>query len=100
MNDAIDICVTLKDDTSYHLEVTTAEFMEKEKLLSPHCHLFVILSELTDNILKATIQKFVDEDEDAYWLKLYHMIPSLDSNNVNEILDWKRKEEDELYEKL
>ena len=95
VNDCLDVCVTLEDDSSYLVEVTTPEFlnvlMEKSKFLPPG-YPYIIVSELTDEIIRAAIQEFIDAEEDSYWLKLYYMVISLDSKDVNEILDRKEKE--------
>ena len=57
---------------------------------------YIIVSKLTDEIIQAAIQQFIDEKEDLYWLKLYYMIATLKIEDINEILD--RKEQEELEE--
>lgn len=58
VNDCLDVCLTLEDDSSYLVELTTPEFlnvlMEKNKFLPPG-YPYIILSELTDEILRIDI---------------------------------------------
>jgi len=55
-----------------------------------------IVSKLTDSIIRAAIQEFIDTKEDSYWLKLYHMTATLNIEDINEILYRKEKENTEL----
>ena len=57
---------------------------------------YIIVSKLTDDIIRAAIQEFIDKKEDSYWLKLYHVTPTLNIEEINEILYRKEKEETEL----
>lgn len=71
--------------------------MEKSKSnFVPPSYPYTIVLKLIDDIIRATIQQFIDEKEDLYWLKLYHMIPTLNSKDINKILD--QKEQGELEE--
>ncbi len=96
INGCLDVFVTLEDDSYYFFEVTTARYlevlMEEGKFLPPG-YPYIIVAELTEEILKATFQEYVDAEEDSYWLKLYHVIATLDIKDVNEILDQKEKED-------
>ena len=77
VEDCLDVCVTLEDNSSYLVEVTTPEFlivlMENGKFLLPG-YPYIIVSELTDEIIRAAIQEFIDAEEDSYWLKLYYIL--------------------------
>ena len=112
LNDALDVLVTLEDDYCtdgfcYFVEVTTPQFlstmMEKKKMevFSPN-YPFIIVSKLTDDIIRAAIESFinpqdpVDPNDELYWLKLYHVIPKLTLQEIDEILDRKKRESIEL----
>ncbi len=70
---------------------------EREKSdFVPPSYPYIIVSKLTDNIIRAAIQEFIDTKEDSYWLKLYHMTATLEIEDINEILDRKEKENIEL----
>lgn len=100
-NDCLDVFVTLENDDSYLIEVTTPKFfytlMEKFKSnFVPPSYPYIIVSKLTDDIIRAAIQEFIDTKEDSYWLKLYHMTATLKIEDINEILYRKEKENTEL----
>lgn len=99
VNDCLDIFVTLEDNSIYLVEITTPEFlsvlMEKGKFLRPQ-YLYIIVSKLTEDIIEAAIQEYIDAEADSYWLKLYHLAPTLKIEEINEILDRKEKESIEL----
>ena len=110
LNDAVDVLVDLEDDSDkfgYVVEVTTPKFlltiMEKEKsaFLSPD-YPCIIVSRLTDDIIRAAIESFINPQdsgniyEELYWLKLYHLIPSLEMEDVNELYNRKKQESIEL----
>ena len=100
-NDCLDVFVTLENDDYYLIEVTTPRFfytlMEKFKSnFVPPSYPYIIVSKLTDDIIRAAIQEFIDKKEDSYWLKLYHITATLKIEDINEILDWKEKENTEL----
>ena len=104
-NDCLDVLVTLENNVCYMVEVTTPKFfytlMEKFKSdFVPTGYPYIIVSKLTDEVIRAAIQQFIDEEEDLYWLKLYHMIPTLNIEDINEILDRKEKEDIELESKI
>ena len=86
-NDALDVFVTLEDDYCtdgfcYFIEVTTPQFlsitMEKENnaFLLPE-YPCIIVSKLTDDIIRAAIESFINSDDEVRWLKLYYIIPKL-----------------------
>nr|YP_010472409.1 hypothetical protein N4L43_pgp100 [Pleurosigma intermedium]UVG42020.1 hypothetical protein [Pleurosigma intermedium] len=106
LNDALDVFVILEDDYcsdgfGYFVEVITPQYlsiiMEKEKsaFLSPD-YPCIIVSKLTDNIIRAAIESFINSDDEVRWLKLYHVIPMLTIQEINEILDRKKQEGIEL----
>lgn len=100
-NDCLDVFVTLENDDFYVIEVTTPKFfytlMERFKSnFVPPGYPYIIVSKLTDDIIRAALQEFIDEEEDSYWLKLYHITPTLKIEDINEILDRKEKENTEL----
>jgi len=95
-NDCLDVFVTLENDDYYLIEVTTPKFfytlMEKFKSNSvPPGYPYIIVSKLTDDIIRAAIQEFIDTKEDSYWLKLYHITATLKIEDINEILYRKEK---------
>ena len=105
VNDSLDVFVTLENDASYLVEVATPQFlsalMEKaESDFVPAGYPYIIVSKLTDEIIRAAIQEFIDAKEDSYWLKLYHMTATLKIEDINEILDRKEKENIELEAKI
>lgn len=100
-NDCLDVFVTLENDAYYLIEVTTPKFfytlMEKFKSnFVPPSYPYIIVSKLTDDIIRAAIQEFIDTKEDSYWLKLYHITATLKIEDINEILYRKEKENTEL----
>ena len=105
VNDSLDVFVTLENDASYLVEVATLEFLSTlmEKVGSdfvPAGYPYIIVSKLTDEIIRAAIQEFIDANEDSYWLKLYHITATLNIEDINEILDRKEKEDIELEAKI
>lgn len=75
----VDVVVTLEDEFSYFVEVTEFFYRLMEKYGSqfvPPEYPYIIVSKLTDEIIKSAIQSFVDTEDDSYWLKLYHITPS------------------------
>lgn len=104
-NDCLDVLVTLENEVCYLVEVTTPKFfytlMEKFKSdFVPAGYPYVIVSKLTDEVIRSAIQEFIDAKEDSYWLKLYHMTATLKIEDINEILDRKEKEYIELEAKI
>lgn len=106
LNDCLDVFVTLEDDYctddfSYFVEVTTPQFLsvlmegEKSDFLSPG-YPYIIVSKLTDDIIKASIQSLINTKNDSYWLKLYHITSFLEIEEINEILYRKKQKSMEL----
>lgn len=110
MNDCLDVFVILEDDSctdgfSYFVEVTTPQFlyalMEKfESDFVPSDYPYIIVSKLTDDIMKAAIQSFIDTRNDLYWLKLYHVTSILKTANLNEMLYRKKQKNIDLEAKI
>ena len=110
LHDALDVFVTLEDDYCtdgfcYFVEVTTPQFlstiMEKEKsaFLSPN-YPSIIVSKLTDDVIRAAIESFINSDDELRWLKLYHVIPKLNIEEIDKILYQKKQESIELEAKV
>lgn len=105
-NQALDVIVEVEDKRTntefcYVVEVTTPEFlllcMEKSEsnFIEPQ-YPYIIVSKLTDEIIKSALQSYIDTEEDSYWLKLYHIVPTLQINEINEILQRKEEEDEKL----
>ena len=97
--------VDLENDDLYFIEITTPKFfytlMEKYKSdFVPPRYPYIIVSKLTDEIIRAAIQEFINEKEDSFWLKLYHITPTLNIKDINEILNQKEKENIELEKEV
>ena len=100
--DQLDVFVFLEDEYcsdafAYVIEVTTLEFlseiMKKSKSsFLPPSYPYIIVSKLTDQIIHSAVQAFVDEEDDSFWLKLYHTIVTLDTQDLNKILYQKNQE--------
>lgn len=110
VNDCLDVFVILEDDYctdefSYLVEVTTPQFLSasmgkfKGDFLPPG-YPYIIVSKLTDEIIQAAIQAYIDTEDDSYWLKLYHILHTLDIEDINEILYRKKQENIELEAKI
>ena len=109
--DCLDVFVTLDNDyctkyeSHYVLEVTTPEwltsFMQRQKsdFVEPG-YPYVIVSKLTDDIIKRAVESYINEKSDSYWLKLYHVTVILKIYDLNEILYRKKRQEMELKEIL
>lgn len=79
-NGSVDVYVTLEDDDSkYWLEVTTPQALashmdeRKQRFLEP-------------------LYPFIIEEEDGFWFKLYDSIPYLTIDDLNLIIDRRKKE--------
>ena len=110
MNDCLDVFVILEDDYctdefAYLVEVTTPQFLSalmakfKDNFLPPG-YPYIIVSKLTDEIIQAAIQAYIDTEDDSYWLKLYHIVATVDIEDINEILDRKKQQNIELEAKV
>jgi len=92
-HDILDVLIYLEDnyctqDFCYLIEVTTPQFLltmfqkEKSDLLLPD-YPFILVSNLSDHTIRAAVESFIKQEEDTYWLKLYHLIPKLNLEDVN-----------------
>ena len=75
--------------------------MEEKKIpfLSPD-YPSIIVSKLTDDIIRVAIESFINSDDGIYWLKLYHLMPKLTLEEIDEILHRKKQESIELWAKI
>jgi hypothetical protein len=108
VNDCLDVFVLLEGEdgtNEYVVEVTTpaclSDIIETSNndFLSPSFP-YIIVSKLTDEIIQDAIEAFIDEDDDLYWLKLYHVAATLDIEDLDEILARKMQKELEIEEAL
>lgn len=53
---------------------------------------FIIVQELTPEVIKKAIEAFIIEEEDGFWFKLYYSIPYLTIDDLNLIIDRNEKE--------
>lgn len=93
VNSCLDVFVILEDDYctdgfSCLVEVTTPQFLstlmgKSESDFVPPDYPYIIVSKLTDDIIKAAIQSFIDTEDDLYWLKLYHVTATLKIDDLN-----------------
>jgi hypothetical protein len=100
-NDNLDILITLENGASYLVEVATLQFLSTlmkkvESDFVPAGYSYIIVSKLTDKIIRAVIQEFIDAEEDSYRLKLYYITATLKIEDINEILDRKKEENTEV----
>lgn len=103
-NANIDVLVRLNDsycdkdvDFSYFVEVATPSnlsyLMEKWKLpYLPTMAPFIIVEKLTEEIINQAIKAFVEEQDDAYWLKVYHLASVFNIDELNAAIERKNKE--------
>ena len=102
LDDSLDVFVVLEDEFSseqfpYLVEVTTPEFIcasmkrSGSDFLEPSFP-YILVSKLTKEIIRAAIQAYVDDKDDSFWLKLYHIAPTLNIDEMNKILQQKKEE--------
>lgn len=95
-NDCLDVRVTLENNDYYYVEVATPKFFYtlmkrfNRNFLPPYFP-YIIVEKLTNKIIRDAIQEYIDADEDAYWLKLYHVAATLEIKDLNQILEQKKK---------
>ena len=103
-NSNIDVFVELENSYTYTVVVTTVKniesLMDKEKMnyFEPG-YPFIIVKKLTKDIIEETIKAYA-ENNDGYWLKLYHITATLEIEDINEILFRKKQENIELEAKI
>ena len=95
-----DVFVTLEDDdddSKYWFEVTTPQALashmdERNQRFFEPFYPFIIVRELTSAVIKEAIEAFIIEEEDGFWFKLYDSIPSFTIDDLNLIIDRRKKE--------
>jgi hypothetical protein len=103
-NATIDLLVRLNDpycekdpDFYYVVEVATpsnlSHLMEKWELTYlPPMAPFIIVQKLTKEIINEAIKAFVEEQDDAYWLKVYHLASIFTIDELNAAIERQNKE--------
>jgi hypothetical protein len=97
-DDYIDVFVTLEDDDSkYWFEVTTPQALashldEKNQRFLEPSYPFIVVRELTPEVIKEALEALISEKEDSFWFKLYYSIPFFTIEDVNLIIDRHKKE--------
>ena len=96
-NGIVDVFVTLEDDDfEYWVEIATPKalsyHMEKNKqnFIEPG-YPCIIVNELTPVVIREALEAFAVEQEDAFWLKLYHLTVEWNINDLNTILERHKK---------
>jgi hypothetical protein len=88
-NSNIDVFVELEDGYTYTVVVATAKniesLMDKEKMnyFEPG-HPFIIVKKLTKDIIEETLKAYA-ENNDGYWLKLYHFAGKINKTVFNKL---------------
>lgn len=72
---------------------------EKSAFLAPD-YPSIIVSKLIDDVIMAAIESFINSDDKLRWLKLYHVIPELNIEEIDKILYQKKQESIELEAKV
>ena len=98
-DDMVDIMVILEDNSSYMFEVTTPQalanymIIHKQKFVDPD-YPAIIVSELTETVIKEAIQAFINELDDGFWFKLYSSTLYFTTDDLDLIIDRHNKEEE------
>jgi predicted nucleotidyltransferase len=88
-NSNIDVFVELEDGYTYTVVVATAKniesLMDKEEInyFEPG-YPFIIVKKLTKDIIEETIKAYA-ENNDGYWLKLYHFAGKINKTVFNKL---------------
>ena len=106
-NSNIDVFVTLPDGFSISVLVATTEnlqyLMEKDNVnfLSPPS-LFIIVTELTEDIVKEAINGYIEDDPSGYWLKLQYFANQISPHvfDVLQVQEIEERRKDELSSEL
>jgi len=106
-NSNIDVFVTLPDGFSISVLVATTEnlqyLMEKDNVnfLSPPS-LFIIVTELTEDIIKEAINGYMEADPSGYWLKLQYFASLISTHVFDElqVQEIEKRRKDELSSEL
>lgn len=93
-NDNIDVFVEIDDGTAYTFTAITPKnfywYMDKEELdFFPIGTPYIIVRQLTDEIIRSAIQKALDDEiwQNAYWLKLYHLAGNFDIKMMDQMIE-------------
>ena len=88
----INVLVTLtNDDTEYLVEIATPKALstymdeKKKNFFEPEFPLLFV-RKLTSEIIRETLEEFASKQEDAFWLKLYHLTIELTIDDLNKLL--------------
>lgn len=88
----IDVLVTLtNDDNEYLVEIATPKALstymdeKKKNFFQPEFPLLFV-RKLTPEIIRETLEEFASKEEDAFWLKLYHLTVELTIDDLNKLL--------------
>lgn len=106
-NGNIDVFVTLPDGFSISVLVGTTEnlqhLMKKDNVnfLSPPS-LFIVVTELTEEIIKEAINSYMEADPSGYWLKLHYFASRISTHVFDElqVQEIEERRKDELYREL
>lgn len=88
-NSNIDVFVELEDGYTYTVVVATAKnleslmYNEKMNYFEPG-HPFIIVKKLTKDIIEETLKAYA-ENNDGYWLKLYHFAGKINKSVFNKL---------------
>lgn len=100
----IDILIRLNDqyseedsDFCYLVEVATpnglVDLMKKRGMTYfPPMPPFIIIEKLTKENIDAVIKAFVEEQDDAYWLKVYYLASEFNIDELNATIERRNKE--------
>jgi hypothetical protein len=89
-NDNVDVSIELEDEREYNVLVVTYRNIlslmndEESDFLFPMGPMIVVKKLTMENIERA-IEAYVEDDAD--WLKLYHLATSIDSKTLNVLTD-------------
>lgn len=99
-NNALNVFVSLRWVLLFYRSDNTSIFIyyygKREQCFLLPDYPCVIVSKLTDNILRVPIESFINSDDEMRCLKLYHIISKLSTQEINEILSRKKQEDIEL----
>jgi hypothetical protein len=101
-DDNIDVFVELDDGYIYNVVVATAKnieyLMDTEKMnyFGPS-HPFIIVKKLTKDIIEETLKAYAEE-QDGYWLKLYHFAGDINKTVFDKLQAEHIKESEESEE--
>ena len=106
-NDSVDVYINLENDEfTYYFEFTTPQalssYLERRKKSFVEARFpFLIVQQLTPDVIREIIEAFLMEDEDGFWFKLYSSNQYLTTDDLDFVIDREKKqiEADENNEK-